>query len=91
MSFWDNHTILFLFSIENIPRTSMLVFANISGLGILYWLGWFLSPHLTVAILATTWYWNTNPILVIIAWFIAIGGESGEKKLSKKLFIEVVI
>jgi len=59
----------------------MLLFSNITGLGILYWLGWFLSPHLTVAMLATTWYWNTNTKLVIIACFIAIGVESGEKNI----------
>jgi hypothetical protein len=32
-----------------------------------------------VAILATVSYWNTNKVLVIISWLMAIGGESSEK------------
>ena len=28
-------------------------------------------PHLLVAILATTIYWHANPILCVIAWFVA--------------------
>lgn len=38
-------------------------------------------PRLLVAILATTSYWQTNPLLVIGAWFWAIGGESTEKRV----------
>lgn len=80
MDFWAHHGFLFLFGLAVFPRITLFLFANISGLGILYWLGWLIAPHLTVAILATTFYWDTNPILVIIAWFIALGGEGAEKK-----------
>ncbi len=49
--------------------------------GILHWFGWLFAPHLTVAILATQYYWHTNPILCIIAWFIAFTGTTGEAKM----------
>jgi len=95
LDFWIHHSWLFLFGLAAFPRITLFLFANISGLGILYWLGWLFAPHFTVAVLATTWYWETNPILVIIAWFIAFGGESAEKKgihwTSKKKNIHVQI
>ena len=50
------------------------------GVGLLHWLGWFIAPHLLVAILATTTYWNTNPVLCIIAWFFAFAGTGGESR-----------
>ncbi len=34
-----------------------------------------------MAFLATIAYWKTNPVLVIIAWLVALGGESSEKKV----------
>jgi hypothetical protein len=34
-----------------------------------------------VAILATEFYWQTNPILCIIAWFVAFVGTGGEAKV----------
>lgn len=48
-------------------------------------LGWIFAPHLLVAIYATTIYWDTNPVLVIIAWFFAFGGTAGEAKLTSGL------
>jgi len=47
----------------------------------LHWLGWVFTPHLLVAILATTRYWDTNPVLCIIAWFIAFAGTGGEGRV----------
>lgn len=32
-----------------------------------------------MAVLATIAYWEQNPILVVISWLMALGGESGEK------------
>lgn len=49
--------------------------------GFLAWLGWLFVPHLTVAILATQFYWQTNPILCVIAWFIAFAGTGTEGKV----------
>jgi hypothetical protein len=53
----------------------------VSG-GILWWLGWAFVPHLLVAVLAIP-YFYTNPILVIIAWIIAISGTAVESKTIK--------
>jgi len=77
MDFWQEHGILFLIFITFFPRLTML-FATTVSFGLLAWLGWFFAPHLTVAILATQYYWETNPILCIIAWFIALAGTGGE-------------
>jgi len=39
---------------------------------ILFWLSFFLTPRLLIAILATTFYWQTNPVLCIFAWMNAL-------------------
>ena len=80
MDFWQVHGILFLIFITFFPRLTML-FAVTVPFGFLAWLGWLFAPHLTVAILATQFYWQTNPILCIIAWFIALAGTGGEYKV----------
>lgn len=38
-----------------------------------------ITPRFLIAYLATVAYWQTNPILVVIAWLVALGGESSEK------------
>jgi hypothetical protein len=81
MNFWEVHGIFFLFFITFFPRLTML-FAVSVPFGFLAWFGWLFFPHLTVAILATQYYWETNPILCVIAWFIAFAGTSGEMKLA---------
>ena len=81
MSFWQHHGIFFLFFIFFFPRLTMLVTGIcFAWSGILFWLGWIFLPRLTVAILATTVYWHTNPILCVISWLWAISGEAAEKK-----------
>jgi len=35
-------------------------------------------------VLATTYYWHTNPVLCIIAWFVAFAGTAGEGKVASK-------
>jgi hypothetical protein len=81
MSFWSQHGIFFLFFMFFFPRLTML-FTGIcfAWSGVLFWLGWVFAPRLTVAALATTVYWHTNPVLCILAWIWAIGGETAEKK-----------
>jgi len=79
MDYWQVHGILFLIFITFFPRLTML-FAVTIPFGWLAWLGWLFAPHLTVAILATQFYWQTNPILCIIAWFVALAGTGGEYK-----------
>ena len=79
MNFWDVHGIGFIICMFLFPRLT-LFFSNIIAGGILWWLGFFLTPRLLVAILATQSYWETNPILVVLTWIWALGGESAEKK-----------
>ena len=47
--------------------------------GFIWWAGFFIAPRILVACLATVSYWHNNPILVVISWLIALGGESSEK------------
>ena len=80
MDFWQVHGIFFLIFITLFPRLTML-FAVTVPFGFLAWFGWLFFPHLTVAILATQYYWQTNPILCVIAWFVALAGTGGEAKV----------
>lgn len=82
MNFWDNHGLLFIIFMCIFPRLTLLL-ATVWG-GLLWWLGLIFMPRLMVAILATTYYWNTNKILVISTWFWALGGEGTEKKVVYK-------
>lgn len=84
VNFWDYRGFLgglfFLFFIAIFPRLT-LIFSSVPFGGLLWWLGLFFAPRILVATLATVNYWNTNPILVILAWLVALGGESSEKIL----------
>jgi hypothetical protein len=75
--FWAVHGVWFLIAVACVPRLTMLLAVSVP-FGWLAWLGWLFVPHLTVAILATTYYWHTNPILCLIAWFVAFGGTFAE-------------
>lgn len=72
MDYWDVHGVWFLIFILLLPRLTMLFrgicFYNFAH-PILFWFGWVFTPRFVVAILATSVYWETNPILCIIAWF----------------------
>jgi hypothetical protein len=83
MDFWQVHGWLFLVCAAIFPRLTML-FAVSVPFGFLAWAGWLFFPHLTVAILATTYYWDTNPVLCVIAWLVALGGTAGEGKVASK-------
>lgn len=76
--FFEIHGWFFLISIAIFPRLTLL-FSSVPFGGILWWVGFFIAPRFLVALLATTAYWNTNPILVTIAWLVASSGESSEK------------
>ena len=78
--FWQVHGVLFLIFVTFFPRLTMLLAVS-APFGLLAWLGWLFLPHLTVAILATQFYWDTNPILCIIAWFVAFAGTGTEGKV----------
>ena len=83
MDVWQVHGWLFLIAATFFPRLAML-FAVSVPFGPLAWAGWLFVPHLTVAILATTYSWHTNPVLCVIAWFVALGGTAGEGKVASK-------
>ena len=77
MDYWQVHGWLFLIGATFFPRLTML-FAVSMPFGILAWAGWLFVPSLLVAILATNYYWQTNPILCIAAWIwfaMKIGGS----------------
>jgi hypothetical protein len=78
MSFWDVHGIWFIIAMFFFPRLTLL-FSSVATGGFLWWLGWLLTPRLLVAVLATSSYWDTNRILVVLTWIWALGGESAEK------------
>lgn len=76
--YWSHHGILFLLLITAFPRLTLLLSSVASG-GLLWWLAWLFAPRILVAVLATLSYWYANPILVVAAWLVALGGESSEK------------
>lgn len=78
VNYWDVRGVFFLIFISIFPRLTLL-FSSVPFGGFFWWLGFFFCPRLLVAILATFAYWQTNPILVSIAWLLVLGGESTEK------------
>ena len=89
MNFWDVHGLIFVVCLFFFPRVT-LIFATAWG-GLLWWIGWIFAPRLLVAILATTYYWETNMILVILNWFWAIGGEGAEKRVMTHKSVRTVV
>ena len=78
INFWDRHGVFFLIFIAIFPRLTLL-FSSVATGGFLWWLGFFFCPRILVASLATVAYFPTNPVLVVISWLVAIGGEVFEK------------
>ena len=78
MDFFAQHGVLTLICLALFPRLTLLIASFATG-GLLWWLGWVFAPHLLVAILSLP-YWDTNPVLVIFAWVLALGGTGGESK-----------
>ena len=79
MDFFTNHSWITLLCLALFPRLTLLFGSFITG-GVLWWLGWIFAPHFLVAILSLP-YWDTNPILVVMAWIIALGGTQNEVTL----------
>jgi hypothetical protein len=84
INFFDAHTFdwLVLGGLAIFPRITMLFVGG--PFGLLHWLGWLFAPHLLVAIVATTKYWDTNPVLCVIAWFFAFAGTGGEGEAARR-------
>ena len=81
-SYWQNHTMFYLIVLALFPRLALLFCSFPSSL--LFWVGWFCIPRITIAVLATMFYLSSNPILVVLSWLIALSGESAEKKYTYK-------
>lgn len=82
MNFWQVHGIFFILFLCLFPRLTMLCTGIFfSWMSPLFFFGWLLIPRLTVAILATSVYFDTNPVLCVITWIWALSGESTEKKV----------
>ncbi len=77
-NYWSYHGIFLLFFLSIFPRLTLLI-SSIPFGGLFWWVGFLFFPRYLIAFLATINYWHQNPLLVTIAWFIAIGGESSEK------------
>ncbi len=78
MDFFDSHSMLVLICLALFPRLTLLLASFVTG-GLMWWLGWIFTPHLLVAILSLR-YWDTNPVLVIIAWIMAFAGTGEESE-----------
>ena len=81
--YWEKHGYFFLIFISLFPRLTLLFSSIVFG-GVLWWLSFFFAPRFLVAYLASVAYWESNPILVLIAWSICLSGESGEKYIVAK-------
>jgi len=75
-SYWDVHGFWFLIFMNLFPRLTMLI-ATPFPVGFLGWTGWLLLPRLYAAILATHFYWDTNALLCVITWIVALGTTGG--------------
>jgi hypothetical protein len=78
VDFFQKHGIFFLIFITLFPRLT-LAFSSVASGGLFWWLGFIFCPRILVASLATVAYFHTNPILVVISWIVALGGETMEK------------
>jgi len=74
---------LLLFGLAVFPRITLLFVGG--PFGALAWLGWVFCPHLVVAVIATTSYWDTNPVLCVVAWFFAFAGTGSEGRLMHRV------
>jgi len=83
VNYWDVHGILFLIGLMIFPRLTVIFFSAISG-GFFLWAGIILFPRLFIAIFACVYYWDTNPILCLLACVLCFAGESGEKTVVAK-------
>ena len=79
VNFWDRRGVFFLIFITLFPRLTLL-FSSVAFGGVFWWLGFIFLPRILVAALATVSYFHTNPVLVVISWLIALGGEVFEKR-----------
>ena len=77
-TYWDHHGVFLLLFLAIFPRLTLLFSSIVSG-GIFWWASFIFCPRLLIATLATISYWEQNPLLVLLSWLVAFGGESSEK------------
>lgn len=79
VDFWIVHGWGFILCMLFFPRLTMLFGTAVTAsFGVLGWVGWVLAPRLTVAIIATTMYWDMNPVLVV--FYMAMGTWWGKHR-----------
>ena len=83
MDFLTNHSVLTLIFLAIFPRITLLVASSVTG-GFFWWLGWLFAPHFLVAILSMA-YWDTDPVLVVIAWIMACVGSGSESRTAGRI------
>lgn len=76
MDFWMNHGIFFLILCQIFPRLT-IVFGTAYPLGADQIIAWIFCPRFLAAYLATIYYWDTNPVLVMVSWVFAISSLIG--------------
>jgi len=72
MGFWDDHTVMWIVGLVFTPRLMLLYFGIIKPGLIPPILGFFFVPRMFLASVLTAVYGETNPILIVIAWILAI-------------------
>ena len=78
IDYFQKHGVFLLVGLTLFPRLTLL-FSSIASGGFLWWAAWVFCPRILVATLATVAYFQTNPVLVVTSWLIALGGEAFEK------------
>ena len=76
--YFQRHGYIFLFALTFFTRIA-LVFSSVITGGFVWWLAFLFCPRILIATLATVSYFHTNPLLVVMSWLIALGGEAFEK------------
>jgi hypothetical protein len=84
MNYWDTHGIFFLIGLLLFPRITVIFISSVTG-GFFFWAVFLLFPRIVIAILAASTYWHTNPVLVLIAFLLCLGGEATEKGVVVKI------
>jgi len=76
IGFWGRHGILYLFGATFFPKM-VLLYCIITLRPWYFWLLWSTCPHMLVAVLAYQRYWETDPLLVLVAvlYGVFIGGS----------------
>lgn len=78
VDYFQRHGFFFLAALTFFPRIALVLSSVVTG-GFVWWLAFFFCPRILIATLATVSYFHTNPLLVVMSWLIALGGEVFEK------------